>query len=158
MPPKPHSPSRTSERRSAGSACQISASHATPQASAKNSAQLCVYIIAARETAKPTSQRRGTRSESPSPRPGRANARRKQTIAIQPSRALSEYIRASCAYVVSHGFSAARTAAIHAVRVPNSSRPPHHATGTHSSAMRSDRTWVLCSPLPNAIIQRFSSM
>jgi hypothetical protein len=78
--------------------------------------------------------------------------------AIHVNSAASEYMRVSCAYCVSHGFRAASTAAIHAVRVPISTLPLHHATGTHTSANSSENTCVVCSPASISDIQTCSSM
>ena len=69
----------------------------------------------------------------------------------------SEYIRPSCAYWVMNGLTAARSAATQAVRVPKSSRPPHQATGTHSTASSTERPWTAASLLPATCSQRLSS-
>ena len=78
----------------------------------------------------------------------RVGARRRaasRSGATSPSRTMSAYMRASCAYCVMNGFTAARSAAIQAVRVPNSSRPPHHATGTQSTANSRESAWAAAS-------------
>ena len=57
-------------------------------------------------------------------------------------------MRPSCAYWVMNGLTAASSAAIHAVRRPNSVQPAQNATGTQSVANSIDRPWTLSSERP----------
>ena len=82
------------------------------------------------------------------------NACSQQVRLISPSSATSEYIRPSCAYCVRNGLTAASSAAIHAVRRPNSVQPAQNATGTHSTENTTDRPWTLSSERPTTAIHR----
>ena len=76
-----------------------------------------------------------TRSPAPSGRRRESvvNACSQQVVLTIPSSATSVYMRPSCAYWVRNGLTAASSAAIHAVRRPNSVHPAQNATGTQSS-------------------------
>jgi hypothetical protein len=75
----------------------------------------------------------------------------------RPSSATSEYIRPSCEYCVRNGLTAASSAAIHAVRRPNSVQPAQNATGTHSTPNTTENAWTLSSDVPATSIHRLSS-
>ncbi len=67
------------------------------------------------------------------------------------------YIRPSCAYCVRNGLTAASSAAIQAVRRPNSVQPAQKATGTHRTEKITESPWTLASDLPATSIHRLSS-
>ena len=85
------------------------------------------------------------------------NACSQQVVLIIPSSVTSAYIRPSCAYWVMNGLTAASSAAIHAVRRPNSVQPAQNATGTQSAANSTERPWTLSSERPAIASQTFSS-
>ena len=85
------------------------------------------------------------------------NACSQQIVLIIPSSATSAYMRPSCAYWVMNGLTAASSAAIHAVRRPNSVQPPQNATGTQSAANSTDRPWTGSSERPASASQTCSS-
>ena len=85
------------------------------------------------------------------------NACSQQVRLTSPSSARSAYIRPSCAYCVRNGLTAASSAAIQAVRRPNSVQPAQNATGTQSTANTTESPWTLASELPATSIHRLSS-
>ena len=85
------------------------------------------------------------------------NACSQQVVLTIPSSATSVYMRPSCAYCVRNGLTAASSAAIHAVRRPNSVHPAQNATGTQSRANSTERPCTLSSECPASASQRCSS-
>ena len=85
------------------------------------------------------------------------NACSQQVRLTRPISATSAYIRPSCAYRVRNGLTAASSAAIHAVRRPNSDHPAQKATGTQRTAQTTDSPCTLSSERPATDIHRLSS-
>ncbi len=67
-------------------------------------------------------------------------------------------MRPSCAYWVRKGLTAVNSAAIHAVRRPNSVQPAQNATGMVSVANSSDSACTLSSDRPATPSQKCSSV
>jgi hypothetical protein len=109
-----------------------------------------VYINAASATAKPAAQRR--RSDPIT------YARAKAALAARPISTTSAYMRPSMPYWVRNGLVAASTAAVQPPRTPKTALPAQNPTGTASTAHVTENARTAASEVPNASIQKCSSM